>query len=205
MINNVEELNKLKQGLILTEYKNEEIEKSPMVLYVLRNKSIFKYWYVFPKLQSIATQDGYFSLDSSWLRKKAIKHHLSFTVEIDTFTTQSEYLKYKEKVKLNDSSFLIIDPYIDYAGSFEVTTNDRNLIADQDATVEKLYKLCNHFSKANSFNIFTKSQNEGNINKESLSYVIKCDKNLFEKFSDKAFKKLEWLPTPIILKIYWKQ
>ncbi|THU38315.1 hypothetical protein FAM09_16700 [Niastella caeni] len=203
IIDNVHDLNEFRKSWIYKNSVEPATDKGVFNVYYIKNKVKEKAWIIFPELKSIVTDNGHNSFDTSILSTLHSKYPLVYRRRTDTVRGKDDFLKFNDSVKANPSFLFLIEPYMAYEGSFDVTIKAGSGISPEDVG-ERIHNKCNKIKPKTAFNVFLKVDENGSDAKHK-TYFVRCNQALYVQFSDPELEKGDWTPAVFVVQSYWRE
>jgi hypothetical protein len=201
IINNTQGLDELKKNWVFKE-ATDKSDTGIFKVFYTSNKVIKGRWVIFPKTFTIVTTEGLYRIDSSMLSTLHQKSPLVHSTRTDTLKGKSEYLRFSDSVKTKPAFLFIMESDLVCDGSFEVTLKADSHILPEEVG-ERIINSCNKIKGESAFKVYLK-QDEGAEDAKRKTYVVKCDRSLFEQFSDRNFEKANWAPATYVIQSFWR-
>jgi hypothetical protein len=129
----------------------------------------------------------------------------SFTATF-SFAQKSEYFKGIDFDLLNDSNVLFFfPPSLKYEGEFYIyarRTNDPDSPMWALSDIEKILKSMADDKTFKASNVLNDTFNIAH--RDLTRITVEGPKSLYDKFENREFKKADWIPTEIELKVFWR-
>jgi len=202
IVDSVRVFKALKEDWVLHKQVEPAIDQHPFTLYLLHNKEIVRYWNIFPALQSVATDNGYYFFDTSLLTTISQKSYLYYRMQTDTFATQNAFITFKNNAKKNASFLFVVEPNFTYEGSFEMKVHKTPKLDATDDIEEKLAKLVKNIAPKDRCLLLRKS---GADDQQSVTFIVEGTKTIYDHLTDATFEKQAWVANIFEAKSFWKQ
>jgi hypothetical protein len=203
IIDNANDLNELKKSWIFKKDVPPVTDKGVFNIYYLRNKMIKKGWIVYPALERIITSEGFYSFDTSMLSTLHSKKPLVYSIRKDTIRSKDDFLRFNDSVKANAAFLFLIEPGMLYEGSFDITVKAGPEFSPQNVG-EKIIRICDKIKPKSAFNVYLK-ENDKVSDAKHKTFLVKCNKSLFEQFSYAGMEKGDWTTATYVIQSYWRE
>jgi len=203
IIDNPNDLAEIKKSWIFKDAARLESNQGLFKVFYTKNKVIKHTWVIFPNSFSLVTDEGLYLFDVSMLTKLHSKSPLVYSMRTDTLRSKSDYFRFYDSVKTNPSFLFLIEPDIAGEGSFEVKLKAASKKTFDDVGV-RIIDICNDIKPKTAFKIYFKP---GKVVTDAKyrTYVVKCDRSLFEHFSEPDMEKSDWMPAIYPVQSYWRE
>lgn len=202
IINNSQDLAELKKDWVFRDIITPDSNRGVFKVFYTSNKVIKSSWVIFPMAFSIVTKEGVYLFNPTLLTILHAKSPLVHSSRIDTLQSKSDYLKFYDSAKAIPSFLFLMEPEIVCDGSFEVSLKADSHILPEEVG-ESIINSCNKIKGESAFKVYLK-QNEGTGDAKHKTYIVKCDRSLFEQFSDRNFEKANWAPATYTIQSFWR-
>ncbi|WP_143774348.1 hypothetical protein [Niastella vici] len=202
IIDNSKDLAELKKSWIFKDAARSQRGQKVFKVFYTRNKVVKRTWVIFPEAFCIATDEGAYLFDVSMLTKLHSKSPLVYRVRTDTLGSRDEFIKFYDSVKAISSFLYLNEPDVG-EGSFEVKLKAATKNVPEDIGL-RIIDICNEIKPKTAFRVYFKNGEEA-VDSKSKTYVVRCDRSLFEQFSYPDMEKGEWAPATYIIQSYWRK
>jgi hypothetical protein len=203
IIDNPNDLSELKKSWVLKKSALPVSGQGVFIVYYISNKVVKKRWNIFPESESIVTDEGFYSFDTSMLSTLHSKKPLVYNIRKDTIKGKDDFLRFNDSVKANAAFLFLIEPGMLYEGSFDVTVKAGSEFSPQDVG-EKIIKICDKIKPKSAFNVYLKEEDNAS-DANHKTFLVKCNKSLFEQFSYAGMEKGDWTPATFVIQSYWRE
>jgi hypothetical protein len=208
LIDKVEDLLKLKKEWIFRKkVPRLNIENNSITIYTIQAKrTVQKVALIYPKQGIISCNNGWYYFDLKKYIDLFNKHRIIYRSAFRSFSKYSDYAAYGNSI-LNDSTLLFfLEPDDRFEGKFTLTGNRTNDPADPFFVLSNINQELLTMAGKDSFEcglIQNDSLNERS--RDKVKITIKCSKSLYEKYKNERYKKSEWTPLSLDIKLFWKE
>jgi hypothetical protein len=195
-----------KEWVFKKEVPRISIEFTSIEIYTLRNKmEMIPTALIYPQQSIIKSGNSWYRFDMKAIAKLHNKHPLRYHTQTIRFDTYKQCIVYGNSL-LNDSNILFfLPPSMRFEGEFYIygnRTNDPNSPDWVHADINKVLKSLADEKTYTSARILNDTFDIAH--KDQTRIQVSGPKSLYDKFESKDFKKGDWIPTIIDLKVFWR-
>ncbi len=182
------------------------VEFSCIEIYTLRNKmEVIPTGLIYPRQEIIKSGNSWYQFKMKEIEKLHDKHPLHYHTRSYRFGTYKQCITFGNSLLKDSNVLFFYPPSLRYEGEFYIYARRTN---DPDSPIWALSdidKILKSMADGKTFEAGNDLNDTFNIaHKDWTRVTVKSPKSLYDKFESKDFKKADWVPAEIELKVFWR-
>jgi hypothetical protein len=207
VLDNPADMIQLKKKWVFTnEAPRISIEFSPIEIYTLRNKmEMIPTALIYPQQGIIKSGNSWYRFDIREIEKLHNKHPLRYHTQTFRFDTYKQCIIFGNSL-LNDSNLLFfMPPSMRFEGEFYIYGKRTNDPSSPDWVHSDINKVLKSVADEGTYeSARTLNDTFDFTHKDQIRITVSGPKSLYDKFESKDFKKGDWTPSIIEMKVFWR-